>query len=81
MSVIVAGSPDCPRPLGGRIAAIGRSIADCIAVMAACSAAAGRYGELSRLTDAELRRRGLSRTTLARDVLEACCSQGPIRSR
>ena len=36
-----------PQPLGGRIAAIGRSIADCIAVMAAHSAAAGTYGPVA----------------------------------
>ena len=31
-------------------------------------AAAALYGELARLSDAELRRRGLARETLARDV-------------
>jgi hypothetical protein len=34
-------------------------------------AAAGMYEELSRLSDAELERRGLSRDTLARDVCES----------
>jgi len=34
-------------------------------------AAAGMYEELSRLSDAELKRRGLSRDTLARDVCES----------
>jgi hypothetical protein len=33
--------------------------------------AAAAYEQLSRLSDAELRRRGLSRETLARDVVEA----------
>jgi hypothetical protein len=51
---------------------MGRWIADCIEVMADHYAAAAKYEELSRLADAELRRRGLSRSTLARDVLAAC---------
>ena len=34
-------------------------------------AAAGMYEELSRLSDAELKRRGLSRDTLAQDVCES----------
>jgi hypothetical protein len=34
-------------------------------------AAAARYEELSRLSDAELERRGLSRDRLARDLSEA----------
>jgi hypothetical protein len=34
--------------------------------------AAARYEQLSKLGDAELRRRGLSRATLARDVCAAC---------
>jgi hypothetical protein len=38
---------------------------------AAAAAEAALYGQLSRLSDAELQRRGLSRATLARDVLGA----------
>ena len=34
--------------------------------------AAAMYEQLSNLSDAELRRRGLSRATLARDVCAAC---------
>ena len=34
--------------------------------------AAAMYEELSRLSDAELARRGLNRPSLARDVLTAC---------
>jgi hypothetical protein len=34
--------------------------------------AAAKYERLSRLSNAELRRRGMSRETLARDVCEAC---------
>jgi predicted TPR repeat methyltransferase len=36
--------------------------------------AAAAYEQLSRLSDAELRRRGLSRETLARDVVEAAAT-------
>ena len=41
------------------------------ATCAGYHAAAGVYEELSRLSDAELKRRGLSRDTLARDVCES----------
>ena len=69
---IVAAAPDSERPLARRISSVGRWIADCIEAMADHYAAAAKYEELSRLADAELRRRGLSRATLARDVLAAC---------
>jgi hypothetical protein len=42
--------------------------------LATCTAyyeAAGQYEELSRLSDADLERRGLSRDTLAKDICEA----------
>jgi hypothetical protein len=42
---------------------------------AACTTyfrAAGRYQDLSRLSDAELERRGLERKTLARDICKSC---------
>jgi hypothetical protein len=42
-----------------------------LATCADYHAAAGMYEELSRLSDAELKRRGLSRDTLARDVCES----------
>ena len=35
-------------------------------------AAAAMYEQLSKLSDAELHRRGLSRDTLARDVCQSC---------
>jgi hypothetical protein len=76
MSIVVA-APDSERPLARRISSVGRWIADCIEVMANHHAAAAKYEELSRLPDAELQRRGLSRATLARDVLAAC--GGPPR--
>jgi hypothetical protein len=39
--------------------------------------AAALFDQLSRLSDAELSRRGLSRATLSRDVCEACDSTAP----
>lgn len=51
----------------GRFAKIAAWLATC----ADYHAAAGMYEELSRLSDAELKRRGLSRDTLARDVCES----------
>jgi hypothetical protein len=51
---------------------MGRAVADCVKVMADYYAAAVRYEQLLRLSNAELQRRGLSRATLARDVLAAC---------
>jgi hypothetical protein len=59
-------------PIAKRISSIAALIADCINVMAAYYSAAAKYEQLSRLSDAELRRRGLSRATLSRSVLEAC---------
>jgi hypothetical protein len=35
-------------------------------------AASGIYERMSRLSDAELERRGLERETLARDIVDAC---------
>jgi hypothetical protein len=55
-----------------RIATIGWRIGEGIEAMADYHAAAAMYGTLSRLSDAELRRRGLSRHTLARAVCAAC---------
>jgi hypothetical protein len=40
-------------------------------------AAAAIYQQLSRLSDAELHKRGLSRDTLARDVFQACDRKAP----
>jgi hypothetical protein len=52
-----------------RISSMARWIADCIGVMADHYAAAAKYEQLSRLSDAELKQRGLSREALARHVL------------
>jgi hypothetical protein len=77
MRVIVTGLPDIGGlPIAMRISSIARCIADCIKVMADHYAAAGKYEQLSRLSDAALRRRGLSRENLARDVLAACDGSG-----
>jgi hypothetical protein len=55
-----------------RIASLGTRIADWLATAADYYAAAAIYEQLSRLSDAELQRRGLSRANLARDVCRAC---------
>jgi hypothetical protein len=47
------------------------SIGVCIDTMADYYAAATIYEQLSRLSDAELRRRGLSRANLGREVVAA----------
>lgn len=64
--VLAAGEPAAPlsqwiRPSGQRLAAWIETCAD-------YWAAAAKYEQLSKLSDAELARRGLSRATLARDV-------------
>jgi hypothetical protein len=46
-------------------------IAAWMAICAEYHAAAANYEELSRLSDAELSRRGLARDTLARDLCES----------
>jgi hypothetical protein len=51
-----------------------RGLAKTAAWLAICAeyhAAAAQYEELSRLSDAELSRRGLTRDTLARDICES----------
>lgn len=58
--------------LAARISAMAKSIGNYIDMMADFYAAATLYDELSRLSDAELNRRGLSRDILARDAVAAC---------
>jgi hypothetical protein len=53
-----------------RISLIARRIADWVETAAAYSAAAAIHEQLSHLSDAELKRRGISRETLARHVAE-----------
>ena len=65
--------PAASRSAGGWLATLISSMAKRIVayidLMADFYAAATTYEQLYRLSDAELRRRGLSRDTLARDVL------------
>jgi hypothetical protein len=56
------------RDLKAHVAAFIRTCAD-------YREAAATYQELSKLADAELRRRGLARATLARDVCAACSAE------
>jgi hypothetical protein len=51
-----------------RISSMAKGISDYIETAADYYAAAAIYEQLSRLSDAELHRRGLSRASLARDV-------------
>jgi hypothetical protein len=57
-----------PSPLSSSL----RAIADWIAIAVNYYTAAAVYEQLSRLPDAELQRRGLSRATLAWDISQAC---------
>jgi hypothetical protein len=77
---IIGAAPPTGLSLAGRISSIARGIADCIKVMTDHYTAAARYEQLSRLSDAELQRRGLSRATLARSILAASSSR-PNRFR
>lgn len=58
--------------LASRISAVGKRVRDYAETAADYYAAAALYEQLSRLSDADLRRRGLSRDTLARDVCIIC---------
>jgi hypothetical protein len=58
--------------LAKRLSAITRWAGACIEVIAAYYTATAMYEQLSRLSDTELARRGLSRGNLARDVLATC---------
>ena len=58
------------RPSPSRLSAVRARIAGWIATCAAYYAAAATYEEQSRLSDAELARRGLDRATLARELCE-----------
>jgi len=74
-------APVAPRkagrlPLVARISSIARWVSDYIEMMASYYAAATMYEQLSKLSDAELQRRGLSRHTLATDVMSARVDMG-----
>jgi hypothetical protein len=72
MSIVAARTNGGGHQLAKSVSSIGRWIADRIEVMADYYAAAAMYEQLSRLSDAELQRRALSRAGLARSVLRAC---------
>jgi hypothetical protein len=56
--------------LAGWLRMVAARLAERIETAAAHYAEAALYEQLSRLSDAELQRRGLSRASLARDVAE-----------
>ncbi|MDX2203167.1 MAG: hypothetical protein NW223_10480 [Hyphomicrobiaceae bacterium] len=63
-------SPSRPRP--NRLRAFAVHIGDWLRTCADYYTAAALYEQLSRLPDSELRRRGLNRATLARDLCAQC---------
>ena len=65
--------------LVGRLTSIGGWIVAAVDAMADHYAAMAIYEHLSRLSDAELGRRGLSRASLARDICTACDRTEPRR--
>jgi hypothetical protein len=62
-------APDVP--FASRIASLGWRISDWLATAADYYTAATVYERLSGFSDAELRRRGLSRATLAAEICQA----------
>ena len=71
---LAAGEPlGTPRPsLGAHLGALRSHLAAWVGTCADYYQAAALYDELSGLSDAELRRRGLSRATLAVDLSRGC---------
>jgi hypothetical protein len=71
---LAAGEPlGTPRTsLGAHLGALGSHLAAWVGTCADYYQAAALYDELSGLSDAELRRRGLSRATLAVDLSRGC---------
>ena len=67
----VASSGTGGLELKARISSMAKWVGDYIKTMAEYYAAATMYEQLSKLSDAELQRRGLSRHTLMRDVVAA----------
>jgi hypothetical protein len=59
-------------PFADCTSSLGSQIAGWLATAADYYAAGAVYQQLSRLSDRELQRRGLSRTTLASDICQAC---------
>ena len=73
---LATGDPlGMPRPsVGARLDALKSHLAAWAETCADYYQAAAHYDRLSGLCDAELRRRGLSRATLAQDVCAGCAS-------
>jgi hypothetical protein len=68
-----AHSPAQSAPqLSGWMKSVGQRIATAASTCADYYAAAALYEQLRSLSDAELKQRGLSRDTLARDVCQTC---------
>lgn len=68
-------------PLAHRLAALGAHLWACARIGADYYRAAALYEQLSRFSDAALRRRGLSRATLGRDMARACDRTGGRMAR
>jgi hypothetical protein len=65
--------PDTSRlSLAGRLAALGAHLSACAKTCADYYEAAMLYEQVSGLSDAELRRRGLSRAALGWEIAQAC---------
>jgi hypothetical protein len=64
--------PEMAASLSHSIKSLARRVTAWANACADYYAAAAMYEHLSRLSDAELHRRGLSRDTLARDVSQSC---------
>ena len=71
MAASASGSESLPAA-AGLLKSIGKRIGAYASACADYWSAATVYEELRRLSDAELRRRGLSRDSLGRDVIAAC---------
>ena len=67
-----AARPSASQLLRSAFGSLAQRIADWITTAADYYEAAAMYEQLSRLSDAELTRRGLSRATLGWDVSQAC---------
>ena len=71
-----AASPGSAPPVSDWIKSIRQRVSAWASACADYYSAAALYDELRGLSDAELRRRGLSRDTLARDACQACDTLG-----
>jgi hypothetical protein len=60
------------RPFANIVSSLGTRFADWLATATDYYTAAAMYEQLYRLSDAELRRRGFSRATLASDICQTC---------